>query len=650
MILILGGTTQGRSAVQVADQSGNTFFYSTKGELQEVISHNGVRVTGGMDALQMEQFCLANEIELLVDAAHPFAEQLHRTVEEVSRRLHLPVLRYEREFLQRADDIIWCDSYSQAIVQMQSDGVRRLLALTGVNTISRLRPFWEKMLQNENELQCYFRVLEREESMKIAVENGFPAENLIFFQNDFLHGGNGESPCVNDTVYQDVIQYERKILAQIHPDAIITKESGASGFFNEKTAAAREAGVKVYAVKRPPLPESFQTVYGPVGLRKQIEKLVPQFFPLRIGYTTGTCATAATKGAMLYALHGTLPKSVFVTLPSLERVELPVCFTTLPDGREACYVIKDSGDDPDITNASRIVSTVELIDGDVSQTFSPVPVCFLQGEGVGRVTLPGLGLEIGGPAINAVPRKMIENEIHHLLEQSTLSISRVDVTISVPGGEELAKKTFNPKLGVVGGISIIGTSGVVRPFSKEAFLDSIKKEIEVAIAVGGKTLVINSGAKSEKAIWEYVQTLRQREGKPELAPQSFIHYGNFIGETISIAASLGVTEIIMGIMIGKAVKLAEGHLDTHSKIVTMNKEFLKQVARDAGCSKEVYEGSVTEGKKGECIIDRFTMARELPDALSSADAQKFFPYLEYLCHQHCDKLLPEGVLRIKLLL
>ncbi|MEG0518521.1 MAG: cobalt-precorrin-5B (C(1))-methyltransferase CbiD, partial [Bacteroidales bacterium] len=649
MILILGGTTQGRSAVQVADQSGNIFFYSTKGKLQEVISHNGVRVTGGMDPLQMEQFCQTNEVELLVDAAHPFAEQLHRTVYEVSCRLHIPVIRYEREFLQRADDIIWCDSYSQAIVQMQSDGVRRLLALTGVNTISRLRPLWEKMLQNESAPQCYFRVLKREESVKIAVESGFPVENLIFFRDDFLHGCNGESSCVNYAVSREMIQYERKVLAEIHPDAIITKESGASGFFNEKITAAREAGVKIYAVKRPVLPESFRTVYGPVGLRKQIEKLVPRFFPLRIGYTTGTCATAATKGAIWYALYGVTPQSVFVTLPSLERVELPVCFTTLPDGREACYVVKDSGDDPDITNASRIVSTVELIEEDIPQTFSPVPVCFLQGEGVGRVTLPGLGLEIGEPAINSVPRKMIETEIHHLLEQSSLFISRVNVTISVPTGEELAKRTFNPKLGVVGGISIIGTSGVVQPFSKEAFLDSIKKEIEVAIAVGGKTLVINSGAKSEKAIREYVQKLRQGDGKPELAPQSFIHYGNFIGETISIAASLGVTEIMMGIMIGKAVKLAEGNLDTHSKIVTMNKEFLKQAAHDAGCSKEVYESSVTEGEKCECIIDRFTMARELPNALSSADAQKFFLYLESLCHKHCDKLLPEGVLRIKLL-
>ncbi|MEF9932139.1 MAG: cobalt-precorrin-5B (C(1))-methyltransferase, partial [Bacteroidales bacterium] len=150
--------------------------------------------------------------------------------------------------------------------------------------------------------------------------------------------------------------------------------------------------------------------------------------------------------------------------------------------------------------------------------------------------------------------QMIKNEVNKILTEYNNNISvnfkitGINVTIAVKDGLELAKRTFNSKLGIVDGISIIGTSGVLRPFSKEAFLGSIKKEIEVAIAVGGRTLVINSGAKSEKAIKEYVKKIRSDDKKPELPMQSFIHYGNFIGDTIVIASSLGINEIILGIM------------------------------------------------------------------------------------------------------
>ena len=144
-------------------------------------------------------------------------------------------------------------------------------------------------------------------------------------------------------------------------------------------------------------------------------------------------------------------------------------------------------------------------------------VIFQAGEGVGTVTLPGLGLKVGGPAINATPRKMIRQELIPLLPSPD---SVAIVTVSVPGGEELAKRTFNPKLGIIGGISIIGTSGIVRPFSSDAFIASIRKEASVAKAIGCETLVINSGAKSER----YLRSLYA-----PLPPQSFVHYGNFIG-------------------------------------------------------------------------------------------------------------------------
>ena len=190
----------------------------------------------------------------------------------------------------------------------------------------------------------------------------------------------------------------------------------------------------------------------------------------------------------------------------------------------------------------------------------------------------------------------------------------------MPGGCKLAQRTFNPKLGIVDGISIIGTSGIVRPFSNEAFVEAIRREVEVAVAVGVDQLVINSGAKSEAAL---------KHRFPDLPPQAFVHYGNFIGETLKIAAEKHVRKVAMGIMVGKAVKLAEGHLDTHSKSVVMNKAFLREMAAEAGCSPEAAEA-----------IDRLMLARELWTSLSEPDARRFFPALRERCHQVCTAVYP----------
>ena len=157
----------------------------------------------------------------------------------------------------------------------------------------------------------------------------------------------------------------------------------------------------------------------------------------------------------------------------------------------ACSVIKEAGDDPDVTNGCRIKVHVSVVDGETEE--EPL-IRFQAGPGVGTVTLPGLGLEVGGPAINQTPRRMMETELHRLVVASGRKISSIWVTVSVEHGEELAKRTFNPKLGIVGGISIIGTSGIVRPFSSEAFVASIRKEVQVAKAVGCSQLVINSRA------------------------------------------------------------------------------------------------------------------------------------------------------------
>jgi cobalt-precorrin-5B (C1)-methyltransferase len=607
MILILGGTTEGRLAVRVADAAGSPYWYSTRGEFQQIECLHGTHITGALDEAAMADFCSEHGIRLLVDAAHPFATELHRTVAEVAESSDLPVVRIERSYPADGPDILWCESYDDAISRLEADGITRLLALTGVQTIGKLRGYW---LRHD----CWFRILRRDESLEKAAREDFPQERLVYYEDEDTSG----------------------LIARLQPQAILTKESGESGGFSEKVDAARAAGIPVYAVRRPALPSGFETVTGEFGLRKAIERLVPGFFPLRSGFTTGACAAAAAKAALLTLLGRPVGDSVEIGFPDGEHLSLPLASCHLESGSDcsrpqkgaetwtaakkaAATVVKDAGDDPDVTNGIAVVATV---------AFSDKPgIHFLQGEGVGRVTLPGLGLPIGGPAINKVPRQMMERELKALYDGG------LDVTISVPGGRELAKRTFNPKLGVVDGISIIGTSGIVRPFSNEAFVESIRREIEVAIAVGSPTLVLNSGAKSEAFL---------KARFPDLPPQAFVHYGNAIGETLSIAADLKVEKVVMGIMIGKAVKLAEGHLDTHSKSVVMNRSFLKEVAAEAGCSQVTAEA-----------IDDLTLARELWAGLPAEDAGMFFAAILKRCEAACATVYPaqggEGNLTILLL-
>jgi cobalt-precorrin-5B (C1)-methyltransferase len=586
MILILGGTTEGRLAVKVADEAGSPYYYSTRGIQQEIACRNGIHLTGGMDVEAMTSFCIHHQIRLLVDAAHPFAVGLHQTVHETAIRLNLPVVRVERSYPERATDIVWCEDYEDAVCKLEKDRIHSLLSLTGVQTIGKLRGYWEKYA-------CWFRILKRDESLALARSQGFDEQRIVYYQ----------------------AEDEESLLKRLTPQAILTKESGETGGFQQKIDAARMLDIPVYVVKRPSLPDSFMNVTGEYGLRKQIEKWVPGFYPLRSGYTTGACATAASKAALLGLLGRDIPSLIPIRFPNGETLSLPVVDVQWGEESVSAIVVKDAGDDPDVTHGHRIVSTIR---------FSSHPgIHFLQGEGVGKVTLPGLGLEIGGPAINKVPRQMMEQEL------SALYQGGLDVTISVPDGRELAKRTFNPKLGIVDGISIIGTSGIVRPFSSEAFVEAIRREIEVAQALGCTHLVINSGAKSERYL---------KIEFPDLLPQAFVHFGNFIGETLRIADELHIPEVTMGIMIGKAVKLAEGYLDTHSKKVVMNKAFLKQLAIKSGCSQEAL-----------ALIENLTLARELWEHLSEADASLFFTELLDNCYAHCRPLMSDGKLTILLI-
>ena len=287
MILIFGGTTEGRTAVKVLDEAGSPYYYSTRGNAQQIECKHGTRVAGGMDHDAMMEFCSTHDICLIIDAAHPFASLLHTTVAAVSEQLDLPVIRLERRYPPRDESLVWCDTFDDAIDYLESHEIHDLLALSGVQTITKLQRYWEKH-------PCHFRVLDRDDSREIAHRAGFPAENLLFWQEG---------------------QDELTLFRQLRPGAILTKESGESGYYEEKITAARQLGIPVIVIRRPPLPDSFYVVNGEHGLRYRVERLLPGFYPLRSGFTTGSCATAATRAALEGLLSRIPQHSAAITLP-----------------------------------------------------------------------------------------------------------------------------------------------------------------------------------------------------------------------------------------------------------------------------------------------------------------------------------------------
>jgi cobalt-precorrin-5B (C1)-methyltransferase len=607
MILVFGGTTEGRKAVEVLEEAGTTYYYSTRSDEQKIDLVHGVHLTGGMEVPEMIACCREHNIRLIVDAAHPFAEDLHRNLLFLAMHIQAPIIRYNRIYPPRDSDFIWCKDFDDAIRQLEENHIERLLALTGVGTIGRLSAFWEK---HES---CWFRILNRRASHYVAKANRFPEERLVYYES--LRVGEGSSGITDDT--SDLIR-------DLHPQAIITKESGLSGGFTEKVEAARQAGIKVFVVERPDYPPhtpnpqnvSIEYVNGPYGLRRAIEKLLPEFYPLHSGLTTGTCATAAAVADTIRLFKNERPEKVPVILPNGETIMVAVGY-----GEDYAYCIKEAGDDPDVTNGIEIRVSVKPISADapirsLSETFE-----IRGGEGIGTFTLPGFDYPPGEPAINKAPREMIRQNLAPLI----MDRSPLTITISVPQGAEIAKRTFNPRLGIEGGISIIGVSGIVKPFSEEAFIDSIRKCMTVAQASGTERVVINSGGKSER----FVKALY-----PDLPQQAFVEYGNYIGETLKIAHELDINKVTLGVMLGKAVKLAAGHLDTHSRKATMDKDFIRQMLEEADCDIDISD---------------MTLARELWDRLPEDKRGAFASTVIRHCAEHCNPLLPNGALTILLI-
>ena len=267
---------------------------------------------------------------------------------------------------------------------------------------------------------------------------------------------------------------------------------------------------------------------------------------LRFGYTTGTCAAAAAKAAALYLLTGRAPKTVQIHTPKGIDLKLPVEEAARKESAARCAVRKFSGDDPDVTDGALVVAAV---------TSSTEPGIHIDGGvGVGRATKPGLKVPVGAAAINPGPRAMIEQAVREALDQIE-EVRGMDVVISVPEGEALAAKTFNPRLGIVGGISILGTSGIVEPMSEEALVDSIRLEIRQRKALGDQRLILAPGNYG-------TDFLRDTFGVGE---ERIVKVSNYIGKALDTAVEVGFSEVLLAGHIGKLVKLSGGIMNTHSR-------------------------------------------------------------------------------------
>jgi cobalt-precorrin-5B (C1)-methyltransferase len=285
---------------------------------------------------------------------------------------------------------------------------------------------------------------------------------------------------------------------------------------------------------------------------------------LRTGWTTGTCASAAAKAAVSGLLTGAPPTEVVVALPDGRRVRFPVDV----EAPNRCVVVKDAGDDPDCTNGARVTAEVE-----------PGPAAATElraGEGVGTITLPGLGLPVGAPAINPVPRRMI------LAALAEVTDSPVVATFSVPGGEAMAAHTTNARLGIVGGISILGTTGIVRPFSTASWRASVVQQVDVAAAQGHRTIVIATGSRSDVVAQRLL---------PHLPEVCFTEVGDFTGIALRRAAAAGLTHAVFVGMAGKIAKLAAGVMMTHFHRSRVDGELLARAGREAGAPAAVVEAA-----------------------------------------------------------
>jgi cobalt-precorrin-5B (C1)-methyltransferase len=320
---------------------------------------------------------------------------------------------------------------------------------------------------------------------------------------------------------------------------------------------------------------------------------------MRTGFTTGTCATAGAKAALYCIINQKKIDDIDVTLPKKSQIKIKIENCKIEKNSATCTVIKDGGDDPDVTHGAEIITQVTLDDktGEIDID---------GGEGIGRVTKPGLGLDIGAAAINPTPKKMILENILEIAKD-LLAKNGIKVMISVPKGRELAIKTDNPRLGILGGISILGTSGIVVPYSTASFAASIRQSIEVTRAMGDDTVVLTTGGRSEDFTRKIIP----------LPDHCFVQMGDFSGYTVQVCAKKGIKKAHVAGFIGKLAKMAMGVKQTHVKGSKVDMEFLAGLAKKCGASQDV--------------IDKIRAANTARHVFEIINENKISGYFDIIC-------------------
>ncbi len=294
----------------------------------------------------------------------------------------------------------------------------------------------------------------------------------------------------------------------------------------------------------------------------------------RTGFTTGACAAAAARAAAQGLVSGRVPAVVESLLPNGDRVLFAVRDGGCEPRRARAVVVKFAGDDPDCTDGAHLTVDLRLLPGRAGE------ITFVAGDGVGTVTMAGLGLDVGGPAINPVPRRNIAENLREAAPR-LLAEHGLEVTVSVPGGQAMAKKTTNARLGILGGISILGTTGIVRPYSTAAWRASVVQGIQVAAALGHGVVALTTGGRTESFAMGVL-----RAERPELPAACFVQMGDFLRYALDEAVAQGVVEVVLGVMVGKLTKIAQGESITHANRNAVDTELVAEVARQIGASDE----------------------------------------------------------------
>ncbi|MCE2498148.1 MAG: cobalt-precorrin-5B (C(1))-methyltransferase [Nitrosopumilaceae archaeon] len=347
----------------------------------------------------------------------------------------------------------------------------------------------------------------------------------------------------------------------------------------------------------------------------------------RTGYTTGSCAAAGARAALRAAITGDCTAgSMAITIPRGDTIPVPIkeC-TRTGDDRARCVITKDGGDDPDVTHGADIVV-------DLYVTGRPDEIEIDGGEGVGVVTKPGLGLEIGKPAINPVPKRMIVQNLREEAAGSFWDSRGIRVVISVPRGRELGPRTDNPRLGIIGGISILGTSGIVIPFSTASYAASIRQNLDVAAAMGEDTIVLTTGGRSEEFARNAVargsddDDTGAKQKASRLPDHCFVQMGDFAGYSVRESAkrSAHFRKVYVVGFVGKLAKMATGVKQTHVKGSKVDMKFLSGLAAGAGAPDDVVRA-----------ITKANTARHVSEIMSGLEcAPGFFEMLCAEVHKH----------------